>query len=282
MAHGLGSVAGSAAVVTGAASGIGRATAELLAAKGAAVALLDIDEVGLMRVAEELRRHAAKVVSHKTDVANEPEVRAFAAFVEQSLGPVELVVNCAGIVVYGDFLATPAEDFAHVVAVNLEGAANVCRAFVPGMVERRRGQIVNVASAAAFTTPAGLAAYGATKHALRGLSDGLREELAEHGVGVTVVCPGFADTKIAENARLRGAADIEVERQRLSAFLRRRGLSPERVAARIVRAAERGDSLVPVGLEAHLLYALSRFAPARVPALFALAKNLAERSAKKR
>ena len=270
MPYGLGSVRGVVAVVTGAASGIGRATARALAAKGAALGLADIDELGLARVVDELRKGGTKVTARNTNVAEEAEVQAFAQAVEASLGPVELLVNCAGLVVIGDFLATSSDDLALLFDVNVKGAAYACRACAPGMVKRGRGQIVNVASAAAFTTPGGLAAYGATKHALRGFSDGLRDELAEHGVGVAVVCPGFVDTRIVEHARVRADADvdIEAERRRMASFLRGRGLSAERVAARIVRAAERGETLIPVGIEAHVLYALSRFAPRVVPALF--------------
>jgi short-subunit dehydrogenase len=271
---GLGSVTGRVAVVTGAASGIGRATAQLLARRGATLALLDIDGERLTRVAEELRALGAHVSARRVDVAVASEVSGFAQFVAKSFGAAELVVNAAGIVVYGDFLATTEQDLDALFDINVKGTALVCRALLPAMLARGRGgQLVNVASAAAFVTPAGLTAYGATKHALRGLSDGLRHELTRHDIGVSVVCPGFVATPIVEHARLRGHADVPAERARIRAFLRGRGLSAERVAERIVRAAERGQPLVPVGIEAHVLHFLSRAAPGSVAHLLKAAER---------
>jgi len=275
--RGLGTVRGRIAVVTGAASGIGRATALALSARGAALGLADIDEPGLLALAEELSARGTRNLCRTTDVRDEAAVRAFASAVHTELGSVDLVVNSAGVAVQGDFLATSADDWKFVFDVNVAGAANVCRAFLPAIIRRGGGQIVNVASASAFATPPGLVAYGATKHALRGFSEGLRDELEQLGVGVTVVCPGFVDTPMAEHVRLRGYDDSEAERRRTRAFLRGRALTAERVAERIVRAAERGERLVPVGLEAHALHALARFVPSAVPLVFRAVRRAAAR-----
>jgi NAD(P)-dependent dehydrogenase (short-subunit alcohol dehydrogenase family) len=209
------------------------------------------------------------------DVVDAGAVAAFAASVERELGDTDVVVNSAGVLVYGDFAATDVEDWAFVFDVNVKGTANVCRAFLPSLL-RRGGQIVTIASAAAFSTPAGLAAYGASKHALVGLTQALSDELAGR-VGVSLVCPGFVDTPISAHARLRGHADVAVERGRLAAFLSWRGLSAERVALRILRAAERGERLVPVGIEARVLLALSRVTPGGVTSIFSAARRVAAR-----
>ena len=275
MARGLGSVAGRVAVVTGAASGIGRATAALLAERGARLGLLDIDAVKLAAFGGELRGRG-EVVSHVTDVANAEAVGRAAALMVRELGGVDLVVNSAGVAVIGDFSATSAEDWDFVFDVNVKGTANVCRAFLPALA-KRGGQIVNVASAAAFATPGGLAAYGASKHALVGFSQALRDELGAQGIGVSLVCPGFVDTPIGARARLPGHADAAAERLRIADFLRARGLTAERVAHRIVQAAERDEPIVTIGAEAHVLRALARVLPERVPSLFSAVRRLSAR-----
>jgi NAD(P)-dependent dehydrogenase (short-subunit alcohol dehydrogenase family) len=276
MPHGLGTVSGRVAVVTGAASGIGRATAQELAKRGAALALCDVDEVGLERTSHELRGLASHVFVQRADVTNEAEVARFAAEVERELGGTDLIVNSAGIVVAGPFLEIPLADWDRLLDVNLKGSVRVCRAFLPSMVARGRGgYVVNIASAAAFTTIADLSAYGASKHALVGLCQGLTEEFFQDRIGVSLICPGFVDTPIANHAELRGARDVAAERERIAGFLRARGLSAARVAERIVNAAERGQAIVSVGIEARLLRTLSRVAPSALPFLMLGGRRLA-------
>jgi NAD(P)-dependent dehydrogenase (short-subunit alcohol dehydrogenase family) len=262
-ANGVGSVEGKVCVVTGAASGIGRATALRLAARGAMVALGDNDEIGLRAVGQEIRARGARGVREvAVDVTRAEAVERFRETTEAELGVADVIVNAAGVVVVGGLLATSPDDWDFVLGANLRGPAIVCRAFLPAMLARgERGQIVNVASAASFFTPGDLVAYGASKHALVGLSQGLREELAPHSIGVSIVCPGFVDTPIVRNARFASVADEDARRQHIAALLRRRGLRPERVAAAIVRAAERGSGVVPVGVEAWTLHALERLSP---------------------
>jgi NAD(P)-dependent dehydrogenase (short-subunit alcohol dehydrogenase family) len=261
-ANGVGSVEGKVAVVTGAASGIGRATALRLAARGARVALADNDEIGLRSVGQEIRARGAKVCEVAVDVTRLEAVERLRDATEAELGVADVIVNCAGVVVVGGLLVTSPGDWDFVLGANLLGPALVCHAFLPAMIARALGgHIVNVASAASFFTPGDLVAYGASKHGLVGLSQGLREELAPHSIGVSIVCPGFVDTPIVRNARFAGVADPDARRRHVAVLLRRRGLRPERVAAAIVRAAERGYGLVPVGVEAWTLYALERLAP---------------------
>jgi short-subunit dehydrogenase len=158
------------------------------------------------------------------------------------------------------------------------GTANLCRAFVPSMIQRGRGgHVVTLASAAAFATPKDLVAYGATKHAVVGLSQGLGDELAEHGIGVSAVCPGFVDTPIAKSLRVRGDDDPAGVRDQTAHFLKWRSLAPERVAEAVVRAAERGALVVPVGIEARVLWLFSRLSPRAPRALLTLGRALAAR-----
>jgi NAD(P)-dependent dehydrogenase (short-subunit alcohol dehydrogenase family) len=278
-ANGVGSVDGKVCVVTGAASGIGRAAALRLAARGARVALGDNDEVGLRSVGQEIRaRRARGVCEVVVDVTRPVAVERFRQTTEAELGVADVIVNAAGVVVVGGLLATSLDDWEFVLGANLRGPAIVCRAFLPAMIARgERGQIVNVASAAAFFTPGDLVAYGASKHGLVGLSQGLREELAPHSIGVSIVSPGFVDTPIVRNARFAGVADEDFRRKQLAALLRRRGLRPERVAAAIVRAAERGSGVVPVGVEAWTLHALERFAPGSSERLVRAVRRVIER-----
>jgi NAD(P)-dependent dehydrogenase (short-subunit alcohol dehydrogenase family) len=276
--NGVFSVAGRVVVVTGAASGIGRASALELARRGARVALGDRDAGGLETAAAALRALGAEVRAVVVDVTREHDVEHFRAEVERELGVADAIVNAAGVVVVGGFLATSPDDWEHTLAVNLRGPMLVCRAFLPAMLARgRAGAIVNVASAAAFFTPSELVAYGATKHGLIGLSQGLREELRERSIAVSVVCPGFVDTPIVEHARFVGEADPEAARRHVKRLVRGRGLSAERVASAIVRAVERGGDLLPIGVEAWVLHALERLAPGSAARLVGLVRRLVAR-----
>jgi NAD(P)-dependent dehydrogenase (short-subunit alcohol dehydrogenase family) len=261
-------------VVTGAASGIGRATALELGRRRGRVALVDRDAGALEVVATEVRELGARVLVGVLDVRDAAALERFADEVARELGGVDLLVSSAGIALVGAFSSTTAADFDELFAVNVHGTANLCRAFVPGMIRRAAGgHVVTLSSAAAFATPKHLVGYGATKHAVLGLTLGLADELAEHGIGASAVCPGFVDTPIARNLRVRGEPDPELTKERVAHFLKWRRLAPERVALAVVRAAERGTVVMPVGAEARALSLLSRLSPRAPYALMSLART---------
>jgi NAD(P)-dependent dehydrogenase (short-subunit alcohol dehydrogenase family) len=273
MRRGLGTVFGKVAVVTGAASGIGRASARLLAALGARVALLDRDAAGLERTTAVLP--AGTFVSVEIELTRSEQLRSAVERVTRELGAVDLVVNAAGIALLGGLLESDESDLRELLAVNVGATLLVTHAFGRAMLARGRGgHIVNVSSAAAFFTPRELVAYGATKHAVFGLSQGLDAELGRHGIGVSCVCPGFVDTPMVEHMRVAGP-DAELRRERARTFQRQRGLTADRVAHAVVKAAEHGARVVPVGLEAHALHWCSRIAPRLLPAAFGLAERFA-------
>jgi NAD(P)-dependent dehydrogenase (short-subunit alcohol dehydrogenase family) len=265
---------GRVAVVTGAASGIGRATALALADAGANVAACDLNEPALEQTLSECRARGVSTLGMRVDVGEGPELQAFAERVERELGPTYCLVNNAGVGVAGGFLDTQVEDWEWLLRVNLWGTIHATRAFAPRLRERREGRIVNVASASGYCNLPSLAAYGTTKYAVVGLSEALRAELLPRGVKVSVVCPGLVNTSIVQSARIRGAADAEAERRSLVDVYRARGHAPESVANAIVFAAESGKAMVVVSPEAWLLYLLKRAAPSALPWLLRVSERL--------
>jgi NAD(P)-dependent dehydrogenase (short-subunit alcohol dehydrogenase family) len=255
-------LSGRTALVTGAASGIGRATALELARRGADLALCDVDVAGLEATAGEARALGREVLAQPVDVAQDAAMRDFARAVHERTPAVDLLVNNAGVAIGGGFLDTSLEDWEWILGVNLRGVVLGCHHFVPPMVRRARGgHVVIVASAAGFAANAALAAYCTTKFAVLGLAESLAEELAPHGIGVTGVCPGLIDTPITRSARLRGPWDRPEVRERMVEAYRRRGYGPERVALAMLRAVERGRVVAPVAAEAWALYYAKRFTP---------------------
>ncbi len=263
------------AVVTGAASGIGRATAQALAARGLTVICADLDAEGA----------GQSGIPYAVDVADAAAMERFAAWVRDEHGVPAVLVNNAGVGIGGSFFDHSVADWRRTVDVNLMGVVHGCLFFGPQLVERGRGHIVNVASAAAYTPTRLLPAYGATKAAVLMLSESLRAELSGTGVGVSVVCPGFIATGIYRAARYAGIEEAEETKRREFAE-RLAGCwapGPETAARAIIRAIERDRPLVPVTAGAWGAYAMSRVSPAAMRRLarlggadpFALAERLA-------
>ncbi|HEY0462935.1 MAG TPA: SDR family NAD(P)-dependent oxidoreductase, partial [Polyangiaceae bacterium] len=168
-------------------------------------------------------------------------------------------------------------DWQWILNANLWGVIHGCHFFAPKMAARGRGQIVNIASAAGYYNSPTMTAYGTTKFAVIGLSEGLRAELAPFGVGVSVVCPGFINTPIIANMRMRGADYPESERANVQRFYQKRNYPPERVASAVLRAARQNPALLPVTPEAWALYAMKRIAPDLGPRLLAGLQRFSER-----
>ncbi|MCT4357640.1 SDR family oxidoreductase [Streptomyces sp. Je 1-79] len=258
-------------LVTGAASGIGRATAFAFAEAGARIVAVDRDGVGAERTAEMARLIGAPEARGETvDVSDEQAMEKLAAKVASEYGVVDVLVNNAGIGLSGSFFATTGEDWKKVLDVNLWGVIHGCRIFGGQMVERGQGgHIVNTASAAAFQPSRALPAYSTSKAAVLMLSECLRAELADQGIGVSAICPGIVNTNITATARFAGVGEEEQKRRqkKASRLYGLRNYPPEKVADAILRAVVRDQAVVPVTPEARGAHFLSRFAPRALRAI---------------
>ncbi|GAA2875647.1 SDR family oxidoreductase [Streptomyces mexicanus] len=257
--------AGQLVLVTGAGSGIGRATALAFAEAGARVVAVDRNAEGAARTAELARSQGAPAAWAETvDVSDEQAMEKLAEKVAAEYGVVDVLVNNAGIGLSGSFFDHTTEDWRKVLDVNLWGVIHGCRLFGRQMAERGQGgHIVTIASAAAYQPSRLLPAYSTSKAAVLMLSECLRAELAGQGIGVTAVCPGFVNTGITATARFAGV-DAEEERRRQKRAARLYGLRnypPEKVAEAVLRAVVRDTAVVPVTAEARLFHAMSRFTP---------------------
>ncbi|MFE5868344.1 SDR family oxidoreductase [Streptomyces roseifaciens] len=257
--------AGRLVLVTGAASGIGRATAFAFAEAGARVVAVDRDPEGAARTADMARLIGSPGAwGECTDVSDEAAMEKLAAKVAAEYGVVDVLVNNAGIGLAGSFMDTSAEDWRKVLDVNLWGVIHGCRLFGKQMAERGQGgHIVNTASAAAFQPSRTLPAYSTSKAAVLMLSECLRAELAGQGIGVSAICPGIVNTPITGATRFAGVSEEEQRRMRTKAsrVYGRRNYPPEKVAEAVLRAVIRNQAVVPVTPEAHGLHFMSRFAP---------------------
>jgi short-subunit dehydrogenase len=245
-------IAGATALVTGASSGIGAAAARALVAAGARVALVARRHDRLAALAASLPAGAAEPFA--CDVRDPAAIAATTAAVVERLGPVDILVNNAGVGRYLAFLDTGPDDVAALFETNLHAALHCTRVVLPGMLARRRGHVVNVASIAARIGSRNHAIYCASKFALAGFSESLAYELDGTGVGVTLVNPGIIDTEFFDHASF-GA---------FPAHAKRRAIKPERVASAIVRAIHRGIPEVTVPAS----YAIGTLLKTAAPRMF--------------
>ncbi len=258
---------GALVVVTGAGSGIGRAVAHAFAARGARIVAADVSSASAEATAAAIGTRGRRGDGGRRRPGRRRRPRPPG---RRRHGVPDVVVNNAGIAVAGPFADTTDEEWRRIVDVNLWGVVHGCRHFTALMRSHGEGgHVVNVASAAAYLPSRTLPAYATTKAAVLMLSECLRAELADDGIGVTALCPGFVSTAITSSARFAGLDPDAQDRRREETTRRyvRRGYSPERVAVQVVRAVERNIPLAPVTPEARAALLASRLSPALVRAV---------------
>lgn len=249
------------AVVTGAASGIGRAIAVSLARRRCHLALADIDEAGMAHTAALIAAHGVRVSCHRLDVADATAVAALPAAVRRAHGGADLLFNNAGVAMWGNFDQVSDADFEWLFSINFHGLVRMTRALLPLLKASDDARLVNISSVFGLAAPSGQAAYAASKFAVRGFSEALRHELASTSVGVTVVFPGGVATSISERARQPAAMSREEIEQGLARSRRLLKLPPEVAGETIVKGVEQRKARVLIGRDAHMLDLLVRLAP---------------------
>jgi len=270
---------GCAAVVTGAGSGLGRAFALALAKRSARLVLADINQAAAEETAKLVRAErpgdapdegAAMVFA--CDVTSAEAVEKLAVFAEERLGAVDLVINNAGVAVGGEMGAVSLDDWRFVVGVNLWGVIHGCHSFVPRFRARKKGAILNVASAAGLLAPPRLGPYNVTKAAVVALSETLYAELRDDGIGVTVLCPTFFKTQILDSSR--GTTD-DKQRAAVQKLMDDSKLQAPEVAKAALAAVENGNLYAVPMTDGWLLWTLKRLMPQTFHRL--LATSLAKR-----
>jgi len=253
------------AVITGAASGIGRALAQQLAQRGAELALVDVNASALAETAASVAATGRRVTTHIVDVADAARMEALAETVVAQHGRVELLVNNAGVSVTGTFEEQSLDDWRWIVGVNLWGVVHGCKFFLPHLRRAEEAHIVNLSSTFGIVGMPTQSSYCATKFAVRGLSEALWAELRGSGIGVTSVHPGAVKTNIVRDSR---SADANAKQQMALRF-DRMAMTPEKAAALILRAVERDKLRVMICPEARAADWAKRLFPAGVHRILA-------------
>lgn len=253
------------ALITGAGSGIGRETAYQLAERGAHIILVDLNEDGLNTTAKEIASAGGSSEQHVVNVARRGEMSALAKKVNKAYGAVDILINNAGIGSAGIFMETSLDTWDKVLDVNVKGVVHGCHYFLPAMVERGRGHVVNLASAAAFAAPKDMPIYCTSKFAVLGFTESLRAEMAGHNIGVSAICPGLINTPIVASTVYEGKlAAGGRARDKAVALYKKRNYPPQKVAASILHAIDKNKGVVPVSPEAWVLYYGKRFVPSLI------------------
>lgn len=258
---------GSAAAVTGAASGIGRALAIELAARGCDLAIADRDEAGLAAVAAELAARGRKVTTHRLDVSDPVQIQAFANAATAAHPGLNIVVNNAGVALLGQFNEIDQAQFEWLMNINFWGVVHGSRAFLAHLERQKAAHIVNISSIFGIIAPAGQTAYCASKFAVRGFSEALRHEfwLNKSPVQLTVVHPGGIKTNIVRN--MRTGAGITDNARRVESIERFDNefakTTPEVAAQTIIKGIESDAPRVLIGGDARFMDLLQRFRPGK-------------------
>ena len=262
------------ALVTGAGSGIGRATAVRLAGLGCRVVVIDLKEDGLVSLRDELGdRYAHHAM---VDVSDREAMRKLAEDVYARFGALDILINNAGVGLSGGILETSLDDWEWVFRVNVMGVVHGCYFFLPEMVKKGGGALVNVSSVLGFFPAAKVVGYVASKHAVLGLTESIRAELGPGGLRVSAVCPGVIDTGIISTMRFSGKAEPETARERTQATFTKRGYPAARVADAIIDAINGDVAVLPVSPEAWAMRYVTRFIPFAVPVLSRLSSRGAQ------
>jgi short-subunit dehydrogenase len=257
-------IRGAAAALTGAASGIGRALALELAARGCDLALADRDEAGLAAVAAEIT-HPQKVTVHRVDVGDPPQIAEFARAAVAAHPGLNILVNNAGVALMGQFHELDQAEMDWLMNINFWGVVHGTRAFLPHLASRQEAHIVNLSSIFGIIAPPGQSAYAAAKFAVRGFSESLRHELQMAGspVRLSVVHPGGIATNIARNSRSGfGVTDNARRVQSIERFEALAKTTPQAAALRIIAGIEKNQPRILIGNDARFMDLLQRLLPA--------------------
>lgn len=253
---------GKICVITGAASGIGRALATQLGAVGAVLALCDVDETGLAETARLIGDEKSNsILVDRLDVADAEAIEAYAAHVQTSLGSADYVFNVAGLTRLGNFDETPLASMEKIMDVNYWGVVRMCKAFLP-QVKSTKGGLVNVASIFGVIGYPGQTHYCASKFAVRGFSETLAQELEDDGVRVSVVCPGGVATNITRNAKIDALPDGIKSREDFNANFDKAAITSAADAAQIILdGTVKGKLQILVGKDAKRVSLIQRLFP---------------------
>jgi len=247
-------------VITGAASGIGRALALNLAKQGAVLALSDINETGLSETVE-MVGGGNRVMNDVFDMANAEAIANYAVKVEQTLGAADYVFNVAGLTRVGNFVDTPLESMEKVMDVNYWGVVRMSKAFLD-QISAKKGTLVNISSVFGFIGYAGQTHYCASKFAVRGFTETLAQELKGTGVGICSVHPGGIATNIARNAVADKLSDNGASREEMDAAFDKMAItSPEKAAKVILKGAAKKKRRILIGSDARVISLVSRLFP---------------------
>jgi short-subunit dehydrogenase len=272
-------------VITGAASGIGEALAHGMAGRGARLLLADIDDAGLHRVATDIKMKHKGAECHVlvTDTGHETDIQALALEAQDRLDGTDVLINNAGVALVAPVETLRTRDAHWLMNINFWGVVHGCKAFLPQMRKRPEAVLVNVSSIFAMVSMPTQSIYNASKAAVRGFSDALREELRGTSVRVLTVHPGGIRTNIANKARVTDVRMMAASEQEFKDhFLTMARTTPEEAAEVIIKAITAGDTRVLVGADAKVLDSLYRMFPTRASAwLTGISASLRQRAQKK-